>query len=520
MKKNNFYLLLGMIILVSMFSLADIDTGFGCFSDQDCYDYLNGADYFCNPVSFTCFKVEENLTAQSQPSTNSFSTNVTVKSTSSKDIEDLKTKIAVLEKNIVEIKDVVSAIDLDQLSVANDFYVLQEVVNGLQEDITAVQQQLNGVSNQFGSQINSISTGLAGLQENLNSTQTELSKVEDTLSKRQALTRSLIIFFIFVAVAATGVVYYIKRKGKTISPEVVNYISDHIKQGKKFPQIKENLLKAGWAEKDIIWAYQETIKHNYRRFKKDSLKKKEFRGSEKVSSNLISISSDKTKVISIVVISILLVLGLLFLIRGITTGKAISFGKLVGGEVNGTVGEVIYTVECTPPHILTPAGDDCCLDGNSNNICDNIENLITGTEKVLDACTSNYQCSSDNYCINGHCRTLSSLYEGKGDCSKLCDIYALKISTSDGETYNLKPKKGSYTAVGALEWKILQMPSHCKGELPIVPINIITKETGKIINEEVVALKQGEKSKVLTHPNLPSVAFTLKADRIFYSCPE
>ena len=60
------------------------------------------------------------------------------------------------------------------------------------------------------------------------------------------------------------------------------------------------------------------------------------------------------------------------------------------------------------------------------------------------------------------------------------------MATSDKESYDLKPKQGSYTGAGALEWKLLEMPQYCKGESAIVPVNIIKKQTGQKISEEDV----------------------------------
>ena len=135
------------------------------------------------------------------------------------------------------------------------------------------------------------------------------------------------------------------------------------------------------------------------------------------------------------------------------------------------------------------------------------------------ACNDNNQCPAGEYCVEGFCHTLASLYKRDGDCTKLCSYYAVKMLTSDGETHSIKPKRGSYTVVGALEWKLLEMPQHCKGEIPTVPINIILKKPGEIISERIITLTEGETSEVLTHPNLPEVEFTLTADTVYETCP-
>ncbi|MEK6899995.1 MAG: hypothetical protein AABX05_02615, partial [Nanoarchaeota archaeon] len=307
------------------------------------------------------------------------------------------------------------------------------------------------------------------------------------------------------------------RKQKNINPEIINYITNNIKQGKKFSEIKQNLLKAGWSEEDVSWAYKQTVKQNYSSFKQGSSSVDQ-KDSKVTKKTVPGVTNDPKKMVSIAIVSVLLIAGVLLLLRGVSTGKAIEFQKFIGGQKNGTSGEVTYAVECTPPHILNPTKDGCCLDTDSSGVCDTTEarqGQVTGG-----ACSDNNQCPRGEYCINQRCGNLAALYTGQGDCSKMCNYYVVKMLTSDGETYSVKPKRGSYTAAGALEWKLLEMPQYCKGEEPIVAINVIRKRTGEIVNEEVITLKQGQTSQVLAHPDLPKIAFTLTADTVYESCPK
>ena len=64
----------------------------------------------------------------------------------------------------------------------------------------------------------------------------------------------------------------------------------------------------------------------------------------------------------------------------------------------------------------------------------------------------------------------------------------VKVETSDGETYDLTLGQGSYTAAGALEWKLMKTPDYCQGEDPLVAVNIIKKTTGKVVGEQVLTL--------------------------------
>ncbi|MDP3698336.1 MAG: hypothetical protein Q8R47_02005 [Nanoarchaeota archaeon] len=121
-------------------------------------------------------------------------------------------------------------------------------------------------------------------------------------------------------------------------------------------------------------------------------------------------------------------------------------------------------------------------------------------------CEYNADCEQGWLCINRECKTLASLY--KTDCENKCTITGVKVATSDGEEYDLTLGQGSYTAAGALEWKLLKTPDYCQGEDPLVALNIIKKTTGKVVGEQVLTLHKGETSEAVTHPTVKSVKFT------------
>jgi len=125
-------------------------------------------------------------------------------------------------------------------------------------------------------------------------------------------------------------------------------------------------------------------------------------------------------------------------------------------------------------------------------------------EKV--GCEYNSDCEEELLCINKECKTLASLF--KTDCDNKCAITGVSVETSDGETYDLSLGQGSYTAAGALEWKLLKTPDYCQGDDPLVAVNIIKKTTGKIVGEQVLTLHKGETSEAVTHPTVKSVKFT------------
>ncbi|MBU0470472.1 MAG: hypothetical protein KJ598_00370 [Nanoarchaeota archaeon] len=529
MVKLGHYLVLVVITLVfASFVLADFDTYFFCVTNEDCTVYNNGEQYYCNFNTSTCFQTETTSTDNTLTDTTN---DTTVDLAAEGDLTSLEEEVIAMETAFLVLQNELATTKVSLNSLSDELSLIKGQLTSMEVDVSNINnqlQQLSSSNTQISSQTNSLATGLAGLQEDIVSTKSSLDQLQVDLEQKQARNR-LIVIAILVLIgisAAVGVGYYVtkdKKSPQKISPEIISYITSHIQKGSKFSDIKTNLLKAGWIEEDIDWAYKETVKHNYGKFRQPGLKKKEAevqpRSAKTIKPNGAKPINDPKKLIYVAVVSILLIGGLLFVLRGASTGKAIELSKLVGGVEGGQSGKVEYTIECTPPHILTPDGDGCCLDEDNNAVCDNLEGRQAGA-LTGSACTDNKQCPQGEYCINDYCTALSSLYQGTGDCSKQCEIYAIEMTTSDKETYNIKPKGGSYTSAGALEWKTLKMPIHCKGEQPIVPINIIQKKTGEIINERVITLKQGETSKILTHPSIPSVQFSLKANRIYYSCEE
>ena len=131
------------------------------------------------------------------------------------------------------------------------------------------------------------------------------------------------------------------------------------------------------------------------------------------------------------------------------------------------------------------------------------------------SCQASSQCAG-KLCIDNTCQTIADLY--KTDCPTKCSFSSLTFSTSDGEHYALGEGQGTYTAAGALEWKVATVPDFCLQESLVVPLLLIKKNYGKIVAEEVITLKEGQTSKIITHPSIKSVKFTVKADKIGTSC--
>lgn len=134
--------------------------------------------------------------------------------------------------------------------------------------------------------------------------------------------------------------------------------------------------------------------------------------------------------------------------------------------------------------------------------------IIETAPKPKIGCTHTANCSIDEYCLNGNCGKLVDEYLTK-DCQNKCKVSSVKIDTSDGETYDLSLGQGSYTAASALEWKTMSGQEFCPEDEAIIFIKVTTKNYDDIFSDEVITLKEGETSKVITHPLMPKIKFTL-----------
>ncbi len=526
MEKSRFTVLSGVFFLfLVLFTAADVDTEITCEDDLTCEEELAdfGTEFYCNPDTATCFLVEEPADAAPAIGTTAPSTTIAPA------IGSVEQRVAILEASLTILRNDLAAINIDTRDIGTlrtDINRLQRQIAQISNDIETLSQEIGALQSELSPQVEQALTGFVALQDDLDLTQTELNVVEEGLAKEQAFTTFLTYtFFVLLAIAvALGVASYLLRNSRTLDPEILEYITKYIKQGKKYPDIKRELLKAGWNEEEINWAYKETMKKNYQSYLQRKSASSSPSSSLSAAPAMISpktevtafsrtspaLGKDKNKMISIAAFSIFLLIGTFFLLSGVV-GKAVFVERFI----NQTSGEVIDVVSCTPPQILTPDKDACCTDANNNTQCDTAEREV---QLSAGACTDNLQCGSDQLCINGACSVLSEIYQGSEICDKQCNYYALRVVTSDGETYNTKPKRGSYTAAGALEWKIMEAPEHCNGEQTVIPVNIIRKAPGKILSEEIVTLHKGEASKTLTHPDLPGLSFSFTIEEVNELC--
>jgi len=131
-------------------------------------------------------------------------------------------------------------------------------------------------------------------------------------------------------------------------------------------------------------------------------------------------------------------------------------------------------------------------------------------------CEVNADCEEGLLCIDDKCGTIEGLY--KTECENKCSISSVTVLTSDDETYTLKLGQGSYSYAGALEWKLLNTPQYCPGDDPLVPIEIIKKNAGKVLSKQVLTMYQDETSVVITHPTVKSLKFTAALQEVVEEC--
>jgi len=427
-------------------------------------------------------------------------------------ITDLTQRVNSLEVVAGTLQQNVNDMNVKQGEYSSKFSVIDTKLEQISSDLKTIENSLK-------EDVGWVSTGLAGLQIDLNETETTIDTIEDSLAEEQFFTKLLkIIFFVLFTIAiALGIILFINKRGNKptiskITPEIADYITRMIKKGKKYSAIKAHLISAGWSEEDIKWAYKETIKHNYNKYKGATSQV------VRKTKSSPSLGPDKNKILMIFGILVLLIFGILFLLNGTNVGQA--FQITYDSEDLG-----IVEINCTGEHILNLDGDGCCLDVEPvNEICDYLDRYqeeqsgLAGSAVETGFCVNNMDCNFEEICLDQKCEMIADQYETE-DCASSCLLSSVKVFTSDGDRFELVPGSGSYTAAGAIEWKILPTPLFCSGqeELPVL-FKIIKKAPSGILGEQVISLSEHETSNVIIHQKMPKVAFTLKVEDVKTSC--
>jgi len=525
MKKKQPIVVLVLIILTLAISVSSQqDSGHTCVNKLNCLQKLSGEGYSANQISCIqskCMVTPLNESEGYEPENNEEILEGDVlteepplenqEPIQTIEINNLKSEVAKLKTEISTIKGSIQTQSGSTTILKNDVNVVKNQVKQIESQLTTINNQLSNSLNQIQNSVSGVSTGLAALQEEVNSTQTGLTSLEEDLETRKS--RTILLFFLVILAVAGGTFYFIYRKKrptkiKQTQPDIINYITGHIKQGIKFPEIKNKLLQAGWSSSDIDAAYQKTMKHNYQKYLK---KNKSSTRKTTVVTPTKKKAFDPKKGIAIAVISVLLMVGVLLVLKE-ATGKAIHIQESFAHDE-------IY--ECTPPHIVSPEGG-CCLDnrtftneacesnqhcidfvypeeitlkiedvspnvkkscistvcvieGIGNDKCDTEEEYeIEKVEVSAEICDDHNQCTIGKICLNNQCTTIEEQYNT--DCQgRKCNLNQIQISTSDNEMLTLAPGKGGYTAAGAVDWTIEPIPNYCEGEEIKLPIEIEKK---------------------------------------------
>ncbi len=236
------------------------------------------------------------------------------------------------EAAVSNLQNQTASLDSRVSTAENDITSLKASVQTLEQDVKDLTEQQKKVPT-IEKEVNKISTGQAGLQQ-------DVQEVKVGLEEEQSFSTILkvVLVFLIIAIIAVVLVFYM-TKGKSkvaarnINPQITNYITQSIKAGKKYDLIKRNLLSAGWAAEDIDWAYQQTTTQNYQKYAQQQTANQE--SSTTAPHKSPPLHAHQSKILVITMISLLIVIGLIFLLKGVTTGKAIHFQT--AGELNTAV---------------------------------------------------------------------------------------------------------------------------------------------------------------------------------------
>ncbi|MBI2573553.1 hypothetical protein HYV86_06830 [Candidatus Woesearchaeota archaeon] len=179
--------------------------------------------------------------------------------------------------------------------------------------------------------------------------------------------------------------------------------------------------------------------------------------------------------------------------------------------------------DAAPVVPLTPPSDSVVASNQSSTtpepiISEEVEDLQNKEKSTQNiTCERNDQCEQGVYCLNKKCARLSQINNAT-NCKQTCRLSKAYFHTSDNEEYTLSQGQGTYTAAGALEWKLMSFPEYCQGEQPQVPLLLLKKNAGKVLEETAITLKQGDTSNIVTHPTVKRVQFTITLSAVEESC--
>ncbi|MBI4152851.1 hypothetical protein HY495_04010 [Candidatus Woesearchaeota archaeon] len=303
-----------LLILVAGLALVRADTEIpesSCSFNEDCAIDETAAD-FCSAGE--CYCSEETLTCFISDGTTDASTDADIDQDGTADDATAAAAAATVDQKLTELQ-------VQSASVEEKITNLEQVVQLLQQQINLLSEKIDLLnSQQFQSKesVTTVATGLAGLQKDVGTAQVNIEEVEEDVAKIRTfrLIVTIIGLILLSAAILLGLQYYLKTK-KT-DPRLLQYMLKQVRQGQRYPQIHQTLAQAGWNEDDIKKTFQEAARKIAGR-----------KGGQPTT------GMESKKVVLLAGFALFFIVGVILILQGVTTGKAIHFGD--AGELGSAV---------------------------------------------------------------------------------------------------------------------------------------------------------------------------------------
>ncbi len=280
-----------------------------CMDDSDC-ESATCDNYVCVPETNLTIDTEINLTS-----------NTTLNNSNTSNITNNFSETRELENNFsITVNNIQTEIEM----LTSNTEGLEARLDTIESKLTTMDSKLSSIDNEaelqaLQTKVEEALSNIAALRTNVETTQTDIESVQvglETTADTTSLTRILSIIAIIITLSLGISLYIFHHNGREeeLDPEIVNYITGHIKQGNNYDKIKEHLLKAGWTKDQIDEAYKKVKTHNYHKYLKDN-----GRGHE-VPSKAIN----HKKPVIIASASFLIIM-IIIMFMGSTTGQAVYY---------------------------------------------------------------------------------------------------------------------------------------------------------------------------------------------------
>lgn len=267
-----------------------------------------------------------------------------------------------LNQKVNNLVDEVGAVTQENQRIDSELNRISAQVQTLDQNVKTVDSKIEGVKsdvesvkaevNQQVSTVNTVSTGLAAMQAKVEEAGAEvdvlgeklglIEEVEESRSAKKKIWWGVIFLLVL-----GGVGFYVLRyKVKRVPFELKKHIHQSLKKGKVYSLIRKELVKAEWPEELVDKAYKKVLARNYQKHAESR------KGVEKGKGGLLGklwgrlkVGRDKEKMLIIGVVSVVVILGLFFMLQktGVVAGKAIAVGTMGLEEfkplVKGTLSE-------------------------------------------------------------------------------------------------------------------------------------------------------------------------------------